>query len=670
MKKLLSLFLTLCMLLSVVSMMAVTVGADGETADATALTPDTAWYDNHKEATDLYIGTAAELLGFSKLISTQLRANGDNSDLDTVDASMKIFIGKTIHITADIDLNPSWTAGATAPTNVWLADCYRGFTGMIDGGGHTVSGIYLSTTVNHTGIFGNARGGTEAAPVGIKNLTVSNSYITSSANILGGLFGAIPWSENEKGRYVLIENVNMEVTVKGGTTQVGGMFGYIAPGNHVTVRNCVLRNRVIDCTGASVGGIVGNYTGGTMEVSNVLMESELSTTKENNGGMFGDVTGGTVTVTNSYLNNTHTWGATSDTLRGGGVVGYVAGGTLTVSKTVVASTMQTLNANTRVRPTGGFVGESKGGTTVTIDNSLFCGINNALNNWNGGFIGRSYGTTKIDKCISAGILTPAIWTTDFNGSGAIIGRAEVATTEISNCLYTDIYKSMNSKTGPYVLGESLIGAQSNANVVKTNNHHVTPAQITGLAAAEKLTAAGMTDWTVTTTGLPLPRSIVTTFGATILAKADEAETAVTKLAGYQVSDTTDNKFNLRLVATLKLPDDNKTVTDGKVSNYTAVGFRVVANYGTETKETKVRDFESEVIYTAVSAFNKAGTEIRRYTAEELGGDYLFVLPCRNVPANAGTITMEVTTYYKTADGTVVLGATQVLTVDPAVAELK
>lgn len=35
MKKLLALFLTLCMLLSVVSVMAVNVGADGETADAT-----------------------------------------------------------------------------------------------------------------------------------------------------------------------------------------------------------------------------------------------------------------------------------------------------------------------------------------------------------------------------------------------------------------------------------------------------------------------------------------------------------------------------------------------------------------------------------------------------------------------------------------------------------
>lgn len=642
MKKLLSLFLTLCMLLSVVSVMAVTAGADGGTAEATALTPDTAWYEDNKEKTDLYIGNAAELLGLSKLISTQLL---NNKDFDDATAAEKIFVGKTIHITADIDLNPGWTAGANAPTNPWLSQNYHGFTGMIDGGGHTISGIYLSTTANHTGIFGNARGGTEEKPVGVKNLTVKNSYVTSSKNIVGGLFGSIPYREKEvnKSRTVLIENVEMEMTIVGATSEVGSAFGYVTAGAQVTIRNCVFRNTIRGTTTTMIGGIIGHC-------------------------------GGVVNLQNNYVNNMQVWEAIADGNNGtnfsrsGGAVGYVVtGSTLTIRDTVVNSTMETVNTSIYVRPVGGFVGESQANSTVTIENSLYCGNTTSLYNWNGGFIGRSWGTTKIDKCVSAGILTPSLWTFDFNGSGAIIGRAEAATTEISNCLYTDIYKSAVSGKGPYVLGESLIGAQSNANVVKTNNIHVTPAEITGLAAAEKLEAAEMTDWTVTTTGLPLPRSIVTTFGKTILAKADEAETPVTKLAGYQVSDTTDNKFDLRLVATLKLPDDNKTVTDGKVSDYTAVGFRVVANYGTETK---VKDFESEVIYTAVSAFNKAGAEIRRYTAEELGGDYLFVLPCRNVPADAGTITMEVTTYYKTADGTVVLGATQVLTVDPAVAELK
>ena len=638
MKKLLALFLTLCMLLSVVSVMSVNVGADGETAEATALTPDTAWYDNHKEETDLYIGTAAELLGFSKLISTQLRANDDNSDLNTVDASMKIFFGKTVHITADIDLNPGWTAGETAPLNKWLADSYHCFTGMIDGGGHTISGIYLSTVANHTGIFGNLKGGTAEKPVGVKNLTVKNSYVTSSKNIVGGLFGAIPASEHDKGRHVLIENINMEITVVGATTEVGSVFGYVTSGNNVTIRNCFFQNTVRGTATQKIGGIIGGASG-------------------------------TIEIQNNYVNNTHIWEKESNVMRAGGVIGCAdKSAALTIRNTVVASTMETVNSNTRVRPTGGFVGESDASANVTIENSLFCGIDNSLNNWNGGFIGIVKGTAKIDKCIGAGVLTPATWTVDFNASGAIIGQAQTNTIEVSNCLYTDIYRAL--KSGGYELAESMVGlrkdGQNPEEVKKTNNHHVTPAEITGLAAAEKLTAAGMTDWTVTTTGLPLPRSIVTTFGELILAKADAAETPVTKLAGYQVSDAADNKFDLRLVATLKLADDNKTVTDGKVSNYTAVGFRVVANYGTTTK---AKDYTTDMVYSAISGYTKGETTVTEYTAESLGGDYLFVLPCRNVPADAGVITMEVTTYYTAADGTVVLGATQVFTVNPAATEL-
>lgn len=638
MKKLLALFLTLCMLLSVVSVMAVNVGADGETADATALEPDTAWYDNHKEATDLYIGTAAELLGFSKLISTQLSANNENSDLDTVDASKKIFLGKTVHITADIDLNPGWTAGATAPLNKWLAGNYTCFTGMIDGGGHTISGIYLSTVANHTGIFGNLKGGTAEKPVGVKNLTVKNSYVTSSKNIVGGLFGAIPASENNKGRHVLIENINMEITIVGATTEVGSVFGYVTSGNNVTIRNCFFQNTVRGTATEKVGGIIGGASG-------------------------------TIEIQNNYVNNTHIWEKGSNVMRAGGVIGFAdKSAALTIRNTVVASTMETVNSDTRVRPTGGFVGESDASANVTIENSLFCGIDNSLNNWNGGFIGIVKGTAKIDKCIGAGVLTPAPWTVDFNASGAIIGQAQTNTIEVSNCLYTDIYLAV--KNAGYILAESMVGLLKNGKdpeeVKKTNNHHVTPAEITGLAAAEKLTAAGMTDWTVTTTGLPLPRSIVTTFGETILAKADAAETPVTKLAGYQVSDAADNKFDLRLVATLKLADDNKTVTDGKVSNYTAVGFRVVANYGTTTKS---KDYTTDMVYSAISGYTKGETTVAEYTAESLGGDYLFVLPCRNVPADAGVITMEVTTYYTAADGTVVLGATQVFTVNPAATEL-
>lgn len=580
MKKLLALFLTLCMLLSVVSVMSVNVGADGETADATALTPDTAWYDDHKEETDLYIGTAAELLGFSKLISTQLRANGDNSDLNTVDASMKIFLGKTVHITADIDLNPGWTAGETAPLNKWLADAYHCFTGMIDGHGHTISGIYLSTTVNHTGIFGNLKGGTEEKPVGVKNLAIVNSYITSNQNCFGGLFGAVPFQAANKNGFYLIENVYLDIEQiftygAGGwknDTQTGGVIGYICPGNTVTIRN-----------------------------------------------------------------------------------------------TVVASSVVTPSENNHNRPVGGFVGLAEG--RLVIEDSIFTGVVKSYQNQVSGFVGLvgGGGTATINHCIEAGDIYPNTGTFDLNGHGSIIGISSGSGSSIKNCIYTDIYYAPK---GSFVKISNLYGEPNSSDKLtaetNVNNIYVPDDEVYGIGMLDKLTTAGMTDWTVTTTGLPLPRSIVTTFGETILAKADATETPVTKLAGYQVSNAADNKFDLRLVATLKLADDNKTVTDGKVSNYTAVGFRVVANYGTTTKS---KDYTTDMVYSAISGYTKGETTVTEYTAESLGGDYLFVLPCRNVPANAGVITMEVTTYYTAADGTVVLGATQVFTVDPAATEL-
>lgn len=583
MKKLLALFLTLCMLLSVVSVMSVNVGADGETADATALTPDTAWYDDHKEETDLYIGTAAELLGFSKLISTQLRANNDNSDLDTVDASMKIFLGKTVHITADIDLNPGWTASATAPLNKWLADSYHCFTGMIDGGGHTISGIYLKGSINHTGIFGNLKGGTEAKPVGVKNLAIVNSYITSANNIFGGLFGAVPFQAANKNGFYLIENVYLDIEQiftygAGGwknDTQTGGVIGYICPGNTVTIRN-----------------------------------------------------------------------------------------------TVVASSVVTPSENNHNRPVGGFVGLAEG--RLVIEDSLFTGVVKSYQNQVSGFVGLvgGGGTATINHCIEAGDIYPGTGTFDLKGHGSIIGISNGSGSSIKNCIYTDIYYAPKGSDVVFVKISNLYGEPNSSDKLtaetNVNNIYVPDDEVYGIGMLDKLTTAGMTDWTVTTTGTPLPRTIALTFGETILAKADATETPVTKLAGYQVSNAADNKFDLRLVATLKLADDNKTVTDGKVSNYTAVGFRVVANYGTTTK---AKDYTTDMVYSAISGYTKGETTVTEYTAESLGGDYLFVLPCRNVPANAGVITMEVTTYYTAADGTVVLGATQVFTVDPAATEL-
>lgn len=66
--------------------------------------------------------------------------------------------------------------------NEW--DMIPSFSGTLDGGGHTVSGIYVNTTYNRAGMFRVIEEGGE-----VKNLTINDSYIYTSANTAGTLAG-------------------------------------------------------------------------------------------------------------------------------------------------------------------------------------------------------------------------------------------------------------------------------------------------------------------------------------------------------------------------------------------------------------------------------------------------------------------------------------------------
>ena len=120
--------------------------------------------------------------------------------------------GKYIKLANDIELNDynakCWILNAVEWTAIGTEG--NGFKGTFDGGGHTVSGIYIDTVNRYQGLFGYVYSGT------IKNIGVDDSYI--------------------KGGY-----------------DVGGVVVYNYRG---TVSKCYNKGRV---TGSSsVGGVVGN----------------------------------------------------------------------------------------------------------------------------------------------------------------------------------------------------------------------------------------------------------------------------------------------------------------------------------------------------------------------------------------------------------------------------
>ena len=129
------------------------------------LTPDTSWYNDTD--TTFEISTPEQLLGLSVLSQTNT------------------FEGKTIKLTANIDLNPTWDATtnvssagtvtlATAPNNVWKS--IPVFKGTLDGQGFRISGIYSSISFKVPGSGYLYRGGFINELIGgtVKNVIVDN----------------------------------------------------------------------------------------------------------------------------------------------------------------------------------------------------------------------------------------------------------------------------------------------------------------------------------------------------------------------------------------------------------------------------------------------------------------------------------------------------------------
>ena len=216
MKRLIS---TLLAVFMIAALICVPVMAEETTNEV--LVADTSWYD--KDATVLFIEDAADFLGLAEIYASE----GDK------------FAGKTIELTADIDLNPGWDATVTvdattkavtlpaAPANVFGG--ITEFQGTFDGRGHTVKGMYIAAE-DIGGAFGFIHKGTGDCVV--KNIAFENSlvYASTSNNSNWGMGGVMGTYSDGQGT-LLIENVYADINVVNmrkndqAKNMVGGILG-------------------------------------------------------------------------------------------------------------------------------------------------------------------------------------------------------------------------------------------------------------------------------------------------------------------------------------------------------------------------------------------------------------------------------------------------------------
>ena len=200
---------------------------------------DTSWYNADKSTFE--IKNAAQLAGLAQLVNDE-KVN---------------FKGKTIKLTADIDLNnQNWTPIGTVVSYPSVT-----FAGIFDGANHNISNLYtVDTTENYAaaGLFGSITGVVQN--LNLKNVRVeSTHYAGAIVGYIGGETGAAQILNCH------VENADIATEpekMKDGTydngDKAGGIVGYLVTKD--IVENCSVKNASIKGY-RDIGGIAGFANG-------------------------------------------------------------------------------------------------------------------------------------------------------------------------------------------------------------------------------------------------------------------------------------------------------------------------------------------------------------------------------------------------------------------------
>ena len=171
------------------------------------------------------------------------------------------------------------------------------YQGTFDGNGKTISNLYINATSDNIGFFGVTDIGS------LKNITFDNARVMSTGDYTTGILAG------EAGSSLAIENVKTMANCSvEGKENVGGIAGY-ARGN---IDNCENHAMVKGTTG--VGGILGWYDSSDNSITSCANYGAVTGTEASVGGMVGYFTSGT-------LQNSANYGDIKGTIEVGNLIG-------------------------------------------------------------------------------------------------------------------------------------------------------------------------------------------------------------------------------------------------------------------------------------------------------------------------------------------------------------
>lgn len=288
-KKVLSLLLTLCLVMTFLPMAAF---AEGTSVDNWDGLTDTSWYTSAPDASEYHITTAEQLAGLAQLV---------NADPGTTN-----FAGKTIYLENDLDLSGhEWISIGTVDGG----SCPKySFCGVFDGQGYVISNLYShesyidgadeSHNLLRNALFGSVYNGE------VKNLGVADAeiWIAPKDDSSGGKGILVDWMGNSK-----ITNCWTSGSIYSGTItekNIGGIVG-------ITMQGCTISGCYSTAT------LTGNFTNseGYYDPNKYLPPDTI-------GGIVGARFDGNLTVTDCWFDGKIVVNSIQAAV--GGIVGSIA----------------------------------------------------------------------------------------------------------------------------------------------------------------------------------------------------------------------------------------------------------------------------------------------------------------------------------------------------------
>ena len=306
-KKVLSLLLTLCLVMTFLPMAAFAEGTSADNWDGSA---DTSWYTSAPDASEYHITTAEQLAGLAKLV---------NADPGTTN-----FAGKTFYLENDLDLSGhEWISIGTV-----LGGEYPeySFCGVFDGQDHVISNLYShesyiegadeSHNLLRNALFGSVYNGE------VKNLGVADAeiWIDPKDDSAAGKGILVDWMGKSK-----ITNCWTSGSIYSGTKiekNIGGIVG-------VTMQGCTISGCYSTAT------LTGNFTNSEGYYTD---PDPANWPFDTIGGIVGARFDGNLTVTDCWFDGKIVVNSLQATV--GGIVGYTDDqlGSGTVNNCMVTAT--------------------------------------------------------------------------------------------------------------------------------------------------------------------------------------------------------------------------------------------------------------------------------------------------------------------------------------------